>query len=225
MNIDDGIPISAAEAVSFLTPRLAGFLKGRDLGIALDHELGLGDKRNRSCVLLLPAGVSIEGDLVLDHGETRWQGQEVRGIIAEGDLAFSGDILNDGWDGGPFLVCLGNLSLRHVLKCGAPVLVCGSLTASGSVVCSYNHGSFRAFGGLSARELIVDDHHVEVAGQCDAARFDLRMDDPGRFLAPEFVMAADASGDVYPVDNLNDLMRAAVLAGRRILRPDVPKSV
>lgn len=215
--IIDAPMISADDARARLRPLLGRHMHGRDLDIALDDELSLADPYDGTGVLLLPPGSTIDGDLVLDYEAAHVGDKAFRGIVAEGDLTINGDIRNDNSDGGPFLVTLGQLRVRHILKQGAVVIALGPIAASGSILCSYNHGAFRAFTGLAARELIVDDHLVEIEGTCNADRFDLYRDDAGR-LAPELVYVAEDDGVTYPVDDVSDLIEQRILAGGRVLR-------
>lgn len=209
--------IPADDASTLLRPLLGRHMRGRALEIALDDELSLADPYDGTGVLLLPPDSTIEGDLVLDYEAAQVGDKAFRGIVAEGDLTVTGDIRNDNSDGGPFLVVLGRLVLRHILKQGAVVMVLGPLAASGSILCSYNHGAFRAFAGLAARELIVDDHLVEIEGPCTADRFELYRDDASR-LSSELVYVAEDDGVTYPVDDVSDLIEQHILAGGRVLR-------
>lgn len=212
-----GRMISADDASTLLRPLFGRHMCGRALGNALDDELSLADPYDGTGVLLLPPGSTIDGDLALDYEAARVGDKAFRGVIAEGDLTIAGDIRNDNSDGGPFLVVLGRLVVRHILKQGAMMIALGHLTASGSILCSYNHGAFRAFAGLAARELIVDDHLVEIEGPCTADRFDLYRDDASR-LSPEFVYVAEDDGVTYPVDDVSELIQQRILAGGRVLR-------
>lgn len=209
--------ISAGDASTRLRPLLGRHMRGRDLETALDDELSLADPYAGTGVLLLAPGSRIDGDLVLDFEAAQIGDRAFRGIIAEGDLTITRDIRNDNSDGGPFLVALGRLFARHILKRGAVVIALGPVTASGSILCAYNHGALRAFGGLAACELIVDDHLVEIEGPCAADRFDLYRDDASR-LSPEFVYVAEDDGVTYPVDDVSELIEQHILAGGRVLK-------
>lgn len=85
------------------------------------------------------------------------------------------------------------------------------------MLCSGNHGVLRAYGGLLANELIVDDHHVEIEGRCAAVRFELYRGD-ARCLDRRFVYVAQDDGVTYPLDDAAGLIKRHLLAGGRVLR-------
>lgn len=213
--------VSTEDARSRLTPALAQHMRGADLEVMLDRELMLDDATDRSGVLVLPGGVAIDGDLLLDFETAIHRGQGFRGIVALGALEVRGDILNTNCDGGPFLVVLGPLTVRHIIKGGAAVAVAGPLASSGTIYCAYNHGSFRAWGGLKAEAIIVDDHLFELAGPIDAIRLVLGEEDPFAYLLPELLWEEEG----VPMDDLGDELIARIKAGVPIFRTDAPRSV
>jgi len=132
----DGRMISADDASERLRPLLGRHMRGRELDIALDDELSLADPYDGTGVLFLAPGSTIGGDLVLDYQAAHIGDRAFRGIVAEGELTITGDIRNHNSDGGPFLVTLGRLFVRHILKQGAVMIALGPVAASGSIFCS-----------------------------------------------------------------------------------------
>jgi hypothetical protein len=224
MQITDARIISVEEARRLIEPVLARHLRGPNLVLALDRELCFDDEYDTSGVLLLAAGTVIEGDLVLDFETAEHAGKRYRGVLALGALTIKGDIRNDNGDGGPFLVALGPVSARNILKGGSAMVAGGPLTASGTIYCAYNHGVFRAFGGITARGLIFDDHRYQVVGPVDAIRLDLDRDDPAAYLLPKFLYEEDARCDSGPSDDFGDLIKEHILSGKPIFRPDAPRT-
>lgn len=218
MTVAGSTLISADEGRALVAPFLSRHLKGRDLDIALDNELMFADEYDRSGVLTLPDGAVIDGDLLLDYDDEA----SFRGIVALGALTVTGDIVNENCDGGPFLVVLGPLQVRHILKGGTTVIAGGPVTASGTIYCSYNHGSFRAWGGLTADALIVDDQRYEITGPADVTKLVLGEDDVARYLVPDLLWEED-DGSVVPMDDLEDEITSRIRAGEPIFRADAPR--
>lgn len=223
MHIQDAELISPEEAHALLAPVLAANLSGRDLQIALDDELNLADEYDRSGILLLPDGAKINGDLRLDYDAASYSAQTYRGIIALGDLKVAGDILNDNTDGGPFLVVLGALSVRHIIKGGAPIIVGGQLSATGTIYCEYNHGSFRAWGGSSASGIVIDDQSYDIATPVKGPLVVLWGGEAHHHLLPEFFYEDDA-GTMQPIDDLSEELKSRVRAGQPIFRSGFPQN-
>jgi hypothetical protein len=173
MSIAGARPIALSEARALIDPYL-------DADI-IDCDLMLGATEGDGSVLLMADGTVIEGDLALEWETASLSGAGVRGQLAEGRLAITGDITNANWDGGPFLVALGETHVRHIIKRGAPLVFASPLHASGSIYCEYNHGSFRALGGMRAEALINDDHDCELHDPVDAIVYFTRTDDPRLF--------------------------------------------
>jgi hypothetical protein len=219
MHIPNAKIISIDEARDLIAPVLARYLADRDLQITLDNELTFADEHDRSSVLLLPAGAVIDGDLRLDYETAEYEGNPYRGVL--GALAASGDILNSNVDGGPFLVVLGGLTARQILKGGAAFIVAGPITSPGMIYCEYNHGAFRAFGGVAAQRIILDDQSHEIAAPISGIKLDLWKDDATQYLLPEFFYE-DEEGSIEPIDELSELLKARILAGEPIFRDDAP---
>jgi hypothetical protein len=218
--------VSADEARRIIAPLLAPFLAPRDLQSTLDDELVLGDPFDTRGVLVLADGTHLDGNLDLSWETADAAEQPYRGVLALGDLDIAGDIRNDSWDGGPFLAALGKLHGRHIFKRGAPLLAFGPVVMSGTIYCEYNHGSFRAFGGVSAQGMIIDDHDHQIVGPVNAAMAVLRSGwndgrDPRETLLPEFFMEED--GEVEPIDDLGAILQERIKAGEPVFRPDAPR--
>ncbi len=223
MHILDAELIPPEEAHALLAPILAGHLAGRDLQIALDDELCLADEYDRGGILLLPDGARISGDLKLDYDAAAHGGRTYRGIIALGDLRVAGDILNDDTDGGPFLVVLGALSVRHIIKGGAPIIVVGPLGATGIIYCEYNHGSFRAWGGSSANGIVIDDQPYDIAAPVKGPLAVLWNGEAHHHLLPEFFYEED-DGTIQPVDDLSEELKSRIRSGQPIFRSGFPQN-
>lgn len=217
MHVSGATVIGAGEARDLIAPLLARHLAPADLEIALDDELMLADEYDWSGVLVLPDGAVIDGDLALDYDAAVCEGRRFRGVIALGTLTVVGDIFNENCDGGPFLVVLGGLHTRHVVKGGAPVVVAGPLVASGFIYCEYNHGSFRAYGGVTAEGVIIDDQLTEIAGPIRAVKVDLLREDASELLLPEFFWEGE-DGSIVPMDDLADELKARIFAGAPVFR-------
>jgi hypothetical protein len=221
MHIPNAKIIPIDEARALIAPALARHLADCDLQNTLDGELMFADEYDRSGVLLLPAGAVIDGDLRLDYETAEYDGKSYRGVLATGALTVSGDILNTNVDGGPFLVVLGGLTARRILKGGSAFIVAGPITSPGMIYCEYNHGAFRAFGGVAAQGIILDDQSHQIAAPISGIKLDLCKDDATRYLLPEFFYEDDEGG-IEPIDELSELLKARILAGEPIFRDDAP---
>jgi hypothetical protein len=227
MHIPGATLIPAAAARSLVAPHLAQQHRGSDLERTLDEDLMLS-AADAGEVLALPDGAVIDGDLKLDWEEANFEGKRYRGILALGRLTINGDIRNDDWDGGPFLVALGPLAVRHILKRGAPLVAFAPIDASGTLYGEYNHGHFRALAGVSAQGIIMDGHSHQLTGPIDAPIAVLGMDlpdarDPQEMLLPEFFDEEDEYGRVYPIDDLNVILRDRILSRQPVFRTDAPR--
>lgn len=214
--------ITVDEARTLVTPVLASFMAKADLEIALDHELMFADDYESSGILALPDGAVVEGDLVLDPDEAVAGGTSYRGIIALGALTVTGDIVNACCDGGPFLVTLGPLHVRHILKGGATMIAVGPVTALGTIYCSFNHGGFRAWGGVTAQAIFIDDQLYEIAGHVEAVKLVLGEDDPAGYLVPELLWEED-DGSLIPMDDFGEEVTARIKAGEPVFQAEAPR--
>jgi hypothetical protein len=226
MKFADARIISAGEARSLVEPPLSRFLGRGDIEIELDEALSLG-LGSPHAVVALPDGAVIDGDLTLDWEQATFDGKRFRGVLALGSLTVKRDILNCNWDGGPFLVVLGALGARHVFKRGAPMIVLGPITMAGTIYCEYNHGVFRALGGVKAQGIVIDDHSHHIVEPVDAPMAVLNMTlpgmrDPRELLLPEFFSEEDEYGHFGLVDDGAELLKERIRAGKPIFRPDAP---
>jgi hypothetical protein len=221
MHIPTARIISTDEARALIEPALAPRLPARDLKIALDDELGFADAYDRRGVLLLPEGAMIHGNLRLDYETAAYGNEPYRGILALGSLTVLGDVINDNVDGGPFLIVRGALSVGNMLKGGAPVIVFGPLVSPGMIYCEYNHGTFRAYGGIAAQGLIIDDQSHDIAGPVSGVKLVMGEDDASDYLLPEFFYA-DNDGTMEAIADLGAVLKARIRAGRPIFRDDAP---
>lgn len=201
MTIDNARLVSLATAVKLIAPRLAPRLAARRLDIALLKDLLLPGGDAASQVLLLPAGTVIGGDLVLDWPEAAYEGRPFRGVVAEGDLTVTGDILNETGDAGPFFVALGALNVRRIVQSAMTLVATGPITASDRISCEMSHGSLRAYGGLRARELVIGDERLNVDGSPDALKLVLMDVEAAELLLPDLFherccIAAPPAGDL-----------------------------
>lgn len=211
--------ITPQEARVFIEPLLQPFLAPEDLAFALDRELSLDDEYDRRSVLTLPDGADVPGDLMLDSSESVYDASGWRGVLALGRLTVRGDILAEDPDGAPFLVTAGDLHVRQIIKGGAALVVRGQLEASGRIYCFYNHGSFRALGGVTARGLIIDDQPYQIEGAVEAPAFILGVDDPGEKLVEDLLWETDDGFE--PVDEMEEEIIARLKDGRPVLRGEV----
>jgi hypothetical protein len=98
----------------------------------------------------------------------------------------------------------------------------GPVTASGYIFCDYNHGIFRAWGGVKAQGLIIDDRSHDIAGPVEAVTLVLPGDDPRGVLVPELLIEDDdPSCDGAPVDDFSEVLIARIRAGLPVFREGV----
>lgn len=209
--------ITAQQARALIEPLLRPFLPAADLAAALDREFSLDDEYDQRSVLTLPGNAVVPGDLVLDHDQAPYDSTGWRGVLALGRLTVTGDILCENTDGGPFLVAAGDLAVRHIIKAGAPFAVCGRLTASGQIYCHYNHGSFRALGGVRAQSLIIDDQLYQFEGPVEAPSFIFGVDDPEEWLHRDLIWEAEESCSEV-MDDVSEEIIARIKSGKPVLR-------
>lgn len=220
MAFADARIVSRAEARALILPHLAARMPRRDADLTLDIELGLADDAGEDGVLLLPFAADCPRDLVLDYDVAVHGGQRYRGILAPGSLTVEGGIRNDDIDGGPFLVVLGCLSVRHVIKGGAPLICFGPLVSPGVVYCQYNHGSFRAYGGIAAQGIVIEDQRYAIAGPVSGVRLVVGKDDAVARLLPEFFAAHGANLEL--VADFGRMLEGRIRRGEPVFRRDAP---
>jgi hypothetical protein len=100
--------------------------------------------------LLLEGETRIPGDLVIDTDQKWLKQNKICTIVSFGDLSVERDIINDDEHYWPVFLVDGNLSTCNILKGGMPLLVFGSLNASGYIIPAYNDGPMRVGKDLSA---------------------------------------------------------------------------
>jgi hypothetical protein len=183
----------------------------------LGRELCLDDDYDRSGVLVLPDGVTIDGDLILDFDAAEYEGRPFRGVIALGQLNITGDLLAENSDGAPFLVVRGGLNVRHIIKGAAPLIVGGPLVVSGLAYIFYNHGHFRAYGGLEAPGLIVDDQGIDIRGPVAVAVQALDVADLADVLSDD-LLEEDEDGNIVVMEDYHEELVERIKAGQPVLR-------
>ena len=201
MHIEDARLVSPAVARKLVAPVLAPRLAARRLDIALLKDLLLPGADDAGDVLLLPDGAVIDGDLLLDWPDAKYEGRSYRGVVAAGALTVTGDILNETDDPGNFLVALGDLRARSIVQSAMTLVATGSIMASDRISCELSRGSLRAYGGLRARELIIGDERLDIAGSADALKLVLMDVDASELLLPDLFYgdccaAASSAGDL-----------------------------
>ena len=122
-------------------------------------------------------------------------------MVAAGALTVAGYILNETADPGTFLVALGALRVRRIVQSAMTLVATGPITASGRICCELSRGSLRAYGGLHARELIIGDDRLDIAGSPDALKLVLMDVDASELLLPDLFYgdccaAASSAGDL-----------------------------
>jgi hypothetical protein len=104
-------------------------------------------------------------------------------IICTGDLVVDGDLIDDHFEGLPFLIVRGDLSVRNWLRGGMPGFVGGSVRASGFIVGHYDDAALFVGGDLTAAGYVrcakpypdfPDVAPHQIAGRIDARQFDTR---------------------------------------------------
>jgi hypothetical protein len=165
--------------------------------------------------LVLPVGTIVEGDLILDSDCEPFASGGVSCIVANDDFKVTGRILNADPEGGPSLLVAGNLESGDFFKAASGIVVIGSLTAAGLVVCAGDNGALLVGGNLNARALIDCDHEIIVIGDVHAT---VASDDLGNMrtlLVPEVFDEPEDPSDEWPD---GDLIRERLLEGLPILK-------
>ncbi len=210
--------IPAQEAMAIIETIVKPHASDTVLRFVVDRELCLGDEYDRSGVLELPNGTVIDGGLKLDFDASNYQGQTFRGIVVLGDLDITGDILAEDCDAGPFLVVCGRLRVRNIIKGGAPIIVGGRVTAEGIIFCFYNnHGCLRAYGGLKAQGLLVDDQQTDIKEPIEVRAMALDSEGLARVLV-EDLLAEDEDGQILPMDDVSDEIISRMKSDKPVLR-------
>lgn len=157
--------------------------------ILVDHPAGKA--------LVLPAGTSVPGDLVLDYDWDEIVRHGITAVAVPGDLEITGRLINRNCDGGVFLLVDGQLRAREIIKGGASIAVMGGLGAEGVVFCDNSHGVLLVGGDLSARALISNDQDVYVEGRISALEVSDELSNMRELLVPEVFEDPDDPEDEF----------------------------
>lgn len=174
-------------------------------------------------IRLYATGLTVDGDLALEPPPgIDWNPCN---MIVAGDLTVDGDLSMSSYGGGCFLLVTGDLRARNVFVDGEPnVVVRGDLTASNGVFGHGNYGILVVCGRTTARIVIntsgfnmvfAEDPQAFVMGHPNRQNFASDIDDD---LELEDVLATDLldhGGANFAA------IRAALVAGRSILRPGI----
>lgn len=169
---------------------------------------------------------AVAGDLDMDA----LVGEEIAGIVVDGDLHLDGSIFN--WEidtTAAFLWVRGNLHVKNIVFGCMDLVVSRHVHASGLIVATYNHGHMDISGDVHADRVIIDDDGPSIIGGRVVAKgwtaslnaeVALRTSDWIEEIKPEFRDEFfDADGDKRCGNGNVDLVKA-LLAGRDILKPD-----
>ncbi|MER5618230.1 hypothetical protein [Streptomyces sp. NPDC002215] len=172
---------------------------------------------------LYATGLTVDGDLALEPPPgIDWNPCN---MIVAGDLTVDGDLSTSSYGGGCFLLVTGDLRARNIFVAGEPnVVVRGDLTASNGVFGQDNYGILVVCGRTTARIVIntsgfnmvfAEDPQAFVMGHPNRQNVASDIDDE---LELEDVLATDLLD--HGVANV-PAIRAALVAGRSILRPGI----
>src|SRR5262249_15062811 len=96
---------------------------------------------------------AVSGDLDMD----RLPGNDIAGVVVDGDLELNGSILN--WEidtSAAFLWVRGSLHCHNIVFGCMDMVVDDNVSAAGLVVVSYNHGHLWVGRDIDAKRLIID---------------------------------------------------------------------
>ena len=174
----------------------------------------LVDHPERSA-LVLPPGASIEGDLLLDYAEPPFAAGGVGTILALGDLAIAGRLVDTNSEGGPFLLAIGTLRAGDIIKAATAIVVLGSVSTRGLILCDGDNGALITGADLEAQALIDCDHEIYVAGDVRAQVISDDMGNMRALLVPEVFEDPEDQTDEWPD---SDLLRDRLLDGLPVLK-------
>lgn len=129
---------------------------GTAFGLTDDMLPGIDRFKASDKLFLYKGDLTIEGNLSLDD-RTPWPAHVV-GLIVDGDLRVTGDLINADGDYGPTVAVLGEFEATNGLFGGATFFVRGDANFNGVVVAHYNHGCVTISGQCQAQVIISDDH-------------------------------------------------------------------
>jgi len=168
----------------------------------------------------------VSGDLDMDA----LAGQEVAGIVVDGDLELNGSIINWEIDTiAAFLWVRGNLHCRNIVFGCMDLVVDRHVTASGLIVATYNHGHLLINGDVHADRVIIDDDGPSIIGgkvfakgwnSSRNAEVDMRNSEWIDEVRSEFRDEFFRDNGFFKCGNGNVDLVKALLAGRDILRDD-----
>ena len=163
--------------------------------------------------LVLPAGTRIEGDAKLDGDDLLERG--IATVAVLGDLEISGRLTNADSEGGPFLFVDGDLRVGEILKGGSSIIVLGSVTTRGLLICDSSIGAFLAAVDLSASAIILCDQDLHAGGTINGEIISEELGNMRARLVPEvFSDPADLNDEFAD----GDLIRERLDAGLPILK-------
>ena len=163
--------------------------------------------------LVLPAGTRIEGDAKLDGDDLLERG--IATVAVLGDLEISGRLTNADSEGGPFLFVDGDLRAGEILKGGSSIIVLGSVTSRGLLICDSSIGAFLAAVDLSASAIILCDQDLHAGGTINGEIISEELGNMRARLVPEvFSDPADLNDEFAD----GDLIRERLDAGLPILK-------
>jgi hypothetical protein len=99
----------------------------------------------------------------IDKKERKLSDPQLEGVVVDGDLEV-GLLENGEQDFGPYLIVLGDLTVKNAAIGGAPIFVTGDLTVTHCFHGYYNHGRTVVDGKTKAKLLIADDYFMELNG-------------------------------------------------------------
>ncbi|WP_189281999.1 hypothetical protein [Streptomyces atratus] len=194
----------------------------RRFAVSADVGYPYRDFAREQEIRLYATGLTVDGDLVSRPPGIDWNPCNV---IVAGDLTVSGDLSWSSYGGGCFLLVTGDLRARNIFVAGEPnVVVRGDLTVSNGVFGHDNYGILVVCGRTTARIVIntsgfnmvfAEDPQAFVMGHPNHQNVASDIDDE---LELEDVLATDLLD--HGVANV-PAIRAALVAGRSILRPGI----
>ncbi len=119
-------------------------------------------------VYFIDGSVVMQEDLDLSPAS----GDEVLGIIVDGDLEIDGDLLGLDEDA-YFLIVTGSVFARTLWNDGAEIVVGGNIELEHGLIGDSPNGYVHLDGDLVTPYMIVNGHEVEVAGDNQASTIDI----------------------------------------------------
>ncbi|HEX7153550.1 MAG TPA: hypothetical protein VF618_18830 [Thermoanaerobaculia bacterium] len=101
----------------------------------------------------------VKGNLDLDYGRA-WGGDV--GMVVNGNLTVSGNIMNGERNFGAFLVVFGSVQARHLVAGGSSIHVTRDARLAGIILGHYTHGTLVIEGETEAAMIISGDHTTRI---------------------------------------------------------------